>query len=483
MYRKAAQGWLKHLDFMILDIICLQISFIVAYVIRHGAANPYSIHLYRNVMVVVTLIDIIIVIFFASMKNVLKRGYYKEFTMTLKHVCLVELSASFYLFATQEGNEFSRFTLLVMGLVYILLSYIVRLIWKHHLKRTLAVAKRRSLLIVTSENMVESVTQSIRMKSYEQFRIAGIMVTNQEKMNSEIDGIKIIPANKFEMENLSREWVDEVFVNVPQSDPLPERLINVFVEMGMTVHIRLIKAGEFEGQKQYVERLGNYTVLTTSINMATAGQLVAKRLMDIIGGLVGCVITGILYVVLAPAIYMQSPGPIFFSQIRVGKNGKQFKIFKFRSMYMDAEERKKEMMAENRVKDGMMFKIAWDPRIIGSKKREDGTFKKGIGNVIRDWSLDEFPQFLNVLRGEMSLVGTRPPTIDEWEKYELHHRARLAIKPGITGMWQVSGRSNITDFEDVVELDRKYIAGWSLGLDVKLILRTILVVFCREGAL
>ena len=150
---------------------------------------------------------------------------------------------------------------------------------------------------------------------------------------------------------------------------------------------------------------------------------------------------------------------------------------------MDAEERKKELMAQNRVKDGMMFKLDWDPRIIGSKMLPDGTTKKGIGNIIRDWSLDEFPQFINVLKGDMSVVGTRPPTVDEWEKYELHHRVRLAMKPGVTGMWQVSGRSNITDFEEVVKLDTQYISQWNLGLDIKIIFKTVAVVFKKEGSM
>ena len=167
----------------------------------------------------------------------------------------------------------------------------------------------------------------------------------------------------------------------------------------------------------------------------------------------------------------------------MGRNGKRFRIYKFRSMYMDAEERKKELMKENRVKDGMMFKLEWDPRIIGSKRLPDGTVKKGIGNYIRDWSLDEFPQFFNVLKGDMSLVGTRPPTEDEWEKYELHHRARLAIKPGVTGMWQVSGRSNITDFEEVVSLDLKYIREWSIKLDLCILLKTVQVVLAQEGSM
>ena len=140
-------------------------------------------------------------------------------------------------------------------------------------------------------------------------------------------------------------------------------------------------------------------------------------------------------------------------------------------------------MAQNRVKDGFMFKLDWDPRIIGTKKLPDGTIKKGVGNYIRDWSLDEFPQFFNVLKGDMSLVGTRPPTVDEWDKYDLHHRARLAMRPGVTGMWQVSGRSNIKDFEDVVKLDTKYIREWSMGLDLRILIKTVLVVFKKEGSM
>lgn len=150
---------------------------------------------------------------------------------------------------------------------------------------------------------------------------------------------------------------------------------------------------------------------------------------------------------------------------------------------MDAEERKKELMSQNKVSDGMMFKMDWDPRIIGNKILPDGTKKKGIGNYIRDWSLDEFPQFWNVLKGDMSLVGTRPPTEDEWEKYEPWHRTRLAVKPGITGMWQVSGRSNITDFEEVVKLDTQYLNNWSFALDLEILAKTVKIVLKKEGSM
>lgn len=149
---------------------------------------------------------------------------------------------------------------------------------------------------------------------------------------------------------------------------------------------------------------------------------------------------------------------------------------------MDAEERKKELMAQNKVSNGMMFKMDFDPRIIGNKILPDGTKKTGVGQFIRKTSIDELPQFWNILKGDMSLVGTRPPTLDEWEQYEPHHRARMSFRPGLTGLWQVSGRSNITDFEEVVKLDTQYIGEWSVKWDIRIILHTIIRVMKNDGA-
>ena len=157
-------------------------------------------------------------------------------------------------------------------------------------------------------------------------------------------------------------------------------------------------------------------------------------------------------------------------------------MYKFRSMYMDAEERKAELMKENKLGDGKMFKMDFDPRVIGNKVLPDGTHKTGVGDFIRRTSLDEFPQFFNVLKGDMSIVGTRPPLISETNLYEPRHKARLAIKPGITGMWQVSGRSDITDFEEVVRLDKEYIENWDIGLDIKILLKTVMVVAKKDGS-
>lgn len=161
-------------------------------------------------------------------------------------------------------------------------------------------------------------------------------------------------------------------------------------------------------------------------------------------------------------------GPIFFKQIRVGQNGRRFYIYKLRSMYTNAEERKIELMKLNNMSHEFMFKMKDDPRITK------------VGKFIRKTSIDELPQFFNVLRGDMSLVGTRPPTLDEVNKYERKYWRRVSIKPGITGMWQVSGRSKITDFEEVVRLDTIYIDKWDILLDFKIIFKTFVQIILRD---
>lgn len=180
-------------------------------------------------------------------------------------------------------------------------------------------------------------------------------------------------------------------------------------------------------------------------------------------------LTGIIFIFVAPIIYIKSPGPIFFKQVRIGKNGKKFNIYKFRSMYMDAEERKKELMSQNEM-EGLMFKMENDPRVTK------------VGKFIRKTSIDELPQFWNILKGEMSLVGTRPPTEDEFLQYEGYHRRRLNMTPGLTGLWQVSGRSDTKNFEEIVAMDVEYIDNWSLKEDIKILFKTVGVVLKGKGA-
>lgn len=481
MYRKKGRGWTKHIDFMLLDIVCIQIAFIVSYVLRFGMKSPYTDNDYRTLAVAFLLIDFFVEIVSDSFKNVLKRGYFDEFTATCKHVILVEVVTTFYLFTTQMGDIYSRASYYIMIPFYVVIAYVGRVILKRMLKKKGFGATKNSLLVIAPEDQIEEALKTVTESSIGYVRIIAA-ATDADLKGKKICDIEIVANHDEIIDYACSEWVDEVLIPPCTESKFPSELATVFMEMGIAVHTGITKNGAMPEGCSQVEKIGDYTVVTTSMNYANTSKLMAKRLMDIAGGLVGCLVTLLVMIVIGPMIYISSPGPIFFSQERIGRNGRKFKMYKFRSMYMDAEERKKELMAENKMADGMMFKMDFDPRIIGNKILPDGRKKTGVGQFIRKTSLDELPQSFNILIGEMSLVGTRPPTLDEWEKYEPHHRARMAFRPGLTGLWQVSGRSNITDFEEVVKLDTKYIDEWSLRSDVKIILQTVVGVLKNDGA-
>lgn len=269
---------------------------------------------------------------------------------------------------------------------------------------------------------------------------------------------------------LKKHVVDEVVFALPKGySGQVEKYAHMCEDMGITVKIVIDLYG-LSKSRSYLSSVGTFPVLTYYSVSQNKFELMLKRLMDILGAIVGIIITIPFAIFIIPAIKLDSPGPIFFGQPRVGLNGRIFKLYKFRSMYIDAEARKAELMKMNKIEGGLMFKIENDPRITK------------VGSFLRKTSLDEFPQFFNVLKGDMSLVGTRPPTLDEVEKYERWHHRRISMKPGITGMWQVSGRSTITDFDEVVSLDTEYIDDWSIGLDIKLLLKTVAVVVNRKGS-
>ena len=292
------------------------------------------------------------------------------------------------------------------------------------------------------------------------------MVVDKDRTGETIEGIPVV-ANADGFLNYVREnVVDEVFID-GNTRSSSEALASELIELGVTVHTSLVYSDRLL-MNTTVERYASYTVLTSSMKMLTLRQAFFKRFFDVIGALVGLLFTGIAIIVFGPIIKHQSPGPIFYKSTRIGRNGRRFLFYKFRTMHVGADKLQESLAAENEMK-GNMFKMENDPRVFP------------IGHFMRKHSIDELPQFYNVLKGDMSLVGTRPPTEAEFENYEYHHKARLAIKPGLTGMWQVSGRSDITDFEEVVALDTEYIQNFSLGLDAKIILKTIKVVFSGKG--
>ncbi|HAQ5341212.1 TPA: sugar transferase [Enterococcus faecium] len=484
MYRKNSSGWSKHIDFILLDLFCVQLAFYISYVMRQGDWNPYVIPIYRHMAIFIELENLTIIFLFEAYKNVLKRGYYKEAVASIKQSFMLLLVCSLYLITMQDdGNDYSRVSLFIMGVVYGLLTYIIRILWKGLLHHRMKNGEDVSLVIVTSQKIAKNVVRNLKEKNYGMYKLSGVIVVDRDMYGTTIGGVPVVANADNAAEYLLQNWVDEVFINVDESVPYPKELIARCSEMGLAVHMNLTKVSDSTRGKQFIGRVGDYTVITSSINVMTMRQAFIKRTIDILAGIIGCIATGVIFIFVAPVIYIKSPGPIFFAQERIGQNGKTFKMYKFRSMYMDAEERKAELMKENKMSNNLMFKMDFDPRIIGNKILPDGTKKTGIGQFIRSTSLDEFPQFYNVLMGKMSLVGFRPCLKSEYEKYDFHHRARIAMKPGITGMWQVSGRSDITDFEEVVKLDAEYIRNWSMGLDFRILFRTVKTVLHRNGSM
>ena len=477
MYKRNAQGWSKHLDFIIIELASCQLAFLLAYYLRNRGW-AYSAEVYRSLGIFLLLIDAVVLMFLNTMHDVLKRGYFVELVQTLKHCLTVFALITLTMFALKSGQTYSRLILFSTFIFHVIFGYTTRALWKLFLNRHGFQRSNNSTIILVLQNKsADQMAERLLRNQIEGYEIAGIVLDEGDR--KEVAGIPVVASLEEASDYICQKWIDSIYVDCPSTDPRIAKLMDDCHTMAVPVHYH-IPAVTRDGAKQFSEKIAGTTVLTTSINYMTPVELLMKRSLDIVGGLVGSIIALILMAIIGPMIKKQSPGPVLFKQTRIGKNGKKFQMYKLRSMYMDAEERKKELWKESR---GAMFKLDFDPRIIGNEILPDGTRKTGIGEFIRKTSLDEFPQFFNVLRGQMSLVGTRPPTVDEWEQYEFHHRARLACKPGITGMWQVSGRSEIIDFEEVVKLDTEYITNWNFGMDLRILFKTIWVVLTGHGAM
>lgn len=471
MFKDIVKGWTKHIDFMLLDMVCLEISFLIAYMIRNGASSILSMpRMYENMLLILLVIDILVIFFCNSYDNVIQRGYLVEFKQVIIHNAWIVLTFIVWLFVIQQSENYSRQIILTMYPISVCIMTVARLSWKRIVRMQRKHRKEdRKLLVVTTSERAEAVVKDLFIP-YRDYLIEGIVLYDQERKTGEkiIASIPVCAGKNDLITYIQNNVIDEVFIDLKDNETEVIILMNLLVNMGLTVHVNLLSNNQSLENKR-VHSFGNYTVLSASMKFATPRQIIMKRIMDICGAIVGLVFTGIACIIFGPIIKKQSPGPIFFSQERVGRNGRTFKIWKFRTMYPDAEERKKELMAQNKM-NGLMFKMDNDPRIFP------------IGHFLREKSIDELPQFWNVLKGDMSLVGTRPPTMDEYVQYEAHHRKRLAMKPGLTGMWQVSGRSDITDFEEVVALDAQYIQEWRILLDIKILWMTVVSVLRGKGA-
>lgn len=459
----------------LLDMITMIISFQTALHIRYGQGEWYNERMHYVVLLTLCLCATVYH-FFVGNRTFLKRGYIREVVEVLQFNCCIIIAGMVIVYLAHWSIFMSRIVFAYFFLLNIGLMLVERFLAKYFFRKlfTGETMATRLLIVSGEERMEDTIRRVLKQAEYNGWLVIGAAFADRSIEaetgdNLAIEGIPILGGLKKLTKKMITVPFDEVIIDTPD---IPQKdmadIISGFNEMGVTVHYNL-ELPDLGAGTSIVETFGDYSVITYSTIHASSRRLWIKRVVDIIGSLIGLAVTGVITIFLAPAIKIDSPGPVFFSQVRVGKNGRRFKIYKFRSMYVDAEDRLKELQAQNKVK-GLMFKMENDPRVTK------------VGKFIRRTSLDEFPQFLNVLKGDMSLVGTRPPTEAEFEQYNEHYRRRLSMTPGLTGLWQVSGRSDITDFDEVVKLDLQYIDNWSLSLDFKILLQTVAVVFSHKGA-
>ncbi len=370
---------------------------------------------------------------------------------------------------TKNSMLESRYMYVIQFLLSSVFVYVLRLTVKFLLKKFYGGERRAVLVaILAREEQIGALVEIFKERW--DYHIQGLVVTDRDKKGEQIGGYEVVANSSDCMDYIRRTPVDEVIMDLALEEGMENSIVEELEDMGITVHIGL---PYLEGFQNYAERItdfGNYAALTlTANNSSNYEKLFVKRLIDIFVGLIGSVISIPIILLVAVPLLIESPGPLFFTQVRVGLNGRRFKIIKLRSMYPDAETKKSALLDQNEM-EGPMFKMKCDPRITK------------VGKFLRATSIDELPQFFNILKGDMSFVGTRPPTEEEFLQYKNHHRRRLSMKPGLTGLWQVSGRSDITNFEEVVRLDVKYIDTWSLKNDLKIILKTVKVVVLRMGS-
>ena len=451
-------------------MVALGLAQFLMVLLNQDKLNPVLYVYYVQLGLLLVIITLSVAFLTDGYRNILHRGYLKEIIAVIHQMTIIFATEVICLFSFRLVGLFSRLVLFATFFVGILFMYAERLMIKNCLRRKFQNIKyARTIMVIATEQQAGILIRQLSSRILTIFKIQGVAITDRDMKGQTIQGVPVSCSMDGLSEYITGHIIDEILLSIPDDPRQEAELAKQFLSIGMVVHIYMEQFLQ-DIPRKTLERVSNMNVITCFNREIPMRRLFCKRLLDILGGAVGCVMTLVIGLMIGPMIFFKSPGPVLFSQIRVGKNGRKFRIYKFRSMVMDADEQKEMLMSRNKIR-GNMFKMDDDPRII-----------PGIGHFIRRTSLDEFPQFFNVLRGDMSLVGTRPPTVDEYEAYSFSHKKRLAMKPGITGLWQISGRSDITDFEEVVKLDGQYIDQWDLEMDVKIIFKTILVILKRRGS-
>lgn len=457
---------------LLIDMVCVLVSYYLSLFIRFDliSKEAYPRDYHSMVGAYILILCLMYTLFLDGNRWFFDRNNLRELYYTIRYTGILVVGLVVVLYLTQQAYEFSRLVYLIFAVTNTVITFAAHVVYKRFmLDYYRKSVNNTKMLVLTKETTAQEVLETLQQEKTWDYDITAVALYDVDMQGDEIAGVPVVASMEDVYDVVCQMMVDEVFISLP-GVPVTEirEMVQRFEEMGLVCHYRVDLFNK-ANPNTYVQQLAGYSVISFTLQSMDSRRMLIKRLMDIVGSLIGCVLTLLITPFVALAIKIDSPGPVFFSQTRIGKNGRRFKIWKFRSMYIDAEERKKELEAQNEIK-GLMFKMEDDPRITK------------VGKFIRKTSIDETPQFLNILLGDMSLVGTRPPTEDEFEQYNGYYRRRMSITPGLTGMWQVSGRSDIQDFEEIVKLDLEYIDNWSLMMDIKILFKTVFAVLGRKGS-
>lgn len=455
---------------ILIDMAIIIVSFRCSYAVASKFLRLGAIDDYLLILVLFLLIGLYLFRHYGVYSSLRTRSLFDVLGSLLKaHVIgAILVAAGIYLY--QQHGLSRGFFILFLSYSYVLLA-----LEKLALKILLGIIRKkgynfRNILIVGTGEKSEQFAKYVFSKVSWGMRVVGFLTEPDDAPRESFLGYKVLGRLQDLVKVCRTHTVDEVIFCISKDNVADiESYLRDMEELGITVRMTLNFHKQRRTKHEVVLLENEIPVMTFYRQAFDPDKLFLKRCLDIAGAVVGLALTAVLFPFVALAIMIDSPGPVFFGQKRVGENGRTFTCWKFRSMTEDAEVLKEGLLAMNEV-NGAMFKIKNDPRMTR------------VGKFLRKSSLDELPQFWNVLKGEMSLVGTRPPTTEEVKTYENWHRRRICIRPGMTGLWQVSGRNEIKDFDEIVKLDLTYVDNWTLMFDIKLILKTFMVIFTGSGS-
>jgi len=451
------------------DLCIVAAATFLVYLCRDFLKNIHALNIYFELLPVLFMIWGGLLYHFGMYRSFRVKKIPEILLIILKSAVLgfIIFGSFTYIFRLTYVSRLLIFYIFSLTAIFLSIEKIILILFFRYVRRK--GLNYRNLLIVGTGKRAQRFIKLVKGHSEWGLRIIGLVDDEESKRGEVIEGYKVLGSFKDVPDIIHNNVVDEVVFVVPRAWlGKIEEIMHFCESEGLKVSVA-VDYFELKFSKAKQTDLHGFPLLTFESTPDRVGQLFIKRVTDIVVSILALIFCAPLLIVISLLVKWSLQGPVIFKQTRCGFNWRQFTLYKFRTMVEDAEEKQQELAGFNEMK-GPVFKLANDPRLTK------------IGRFLRRYSLDELPQFWNVLKGDMSLVGPRPPLPSEVQQYAPMQRRRLSMRPGLTCLWQIRGRNQISDFDEWVKLDLEYIDNWYLGLDFIILFRTIYVVLTGKGA-